>query len=67
MFMHIYQRSLIYFSAHPLLNSIAHVLAGFGIALLLQYYMPDSVFLNPIIAWICIGISIVIHIYSCIA
>ena len=65
MLLSIYKRSLHYFSNHPLLNSLAHVAAGFGIAVLIQHYLPDNVLLNLWVGWTLILVSSIIHIRSC--
>jgi hypothetical protein len=57
----LYYRALIYFSNHVMLNSIAHFAAGFGLALLLQHYIKKHAFLPPIIGWILVGLSAIIH------
>jgi hypothetical protein len=60
----LYNRSMNYFSRHVLLNSAAHAAAGFGLALLLQYYTAGTAFLNPLIGWGFILFSAAIHLIS---
>lgn len=60
----IYAKSLKYFSKHPILNSCAHSAAGFGLAVILLHYMPESGLLNPAVGWILILFSIAVHIAS---
>lgn len=60
----LYANALHYFSKHPMLNSIAHAAGGFGLALILMHYMPESALLSPLVGWILIAFSAVIHIFS---
>jgi len=62
--MQLYQNSLAYFSAHPMLNSIAHAAGGFGLAVLLQHYLKGDAFVSPWFGWACIVVSILIHVHS---
>lgn len=57
-------RSFAYFSRHPMLNSIAHTAAGFGLALVLQHYIAGNAFLPVIVGWVLIGVSVAMHIMS---
>ncbi|HEV2917463.1 MAG TPA: hypothetical protein VGW78_07000 [Candidatus Babeliales bacterium] len=66
MFKGLYTKSLMYFAKHPMLNSFAHSVGGFGIALLLQYYIVGDAFAPLWVGWLCITGSLVIHIRSCI-
>jgi hypothetical protein len=56
-----YARSLRYFSNNPLLNSVAHAAAGFGLAIILQQYFQGDVFISPYIGWALIIFSVVVH------
>lgn len=60
----LYTQSMSYFSKHPILNSTAHAAAGFGLALILLHYMPESTMLSPMLGWILVAFSAVIHILS---
>lgn len=60
----LYTKSLIYFAKHPMLNSFTHSVGGFGIALLLQYYMVGNAFAPLWLGWLCIIFSVAIHIRS---
>jgi len=62
--MNLYSKSLAYFSAHPILNSIAHFTGGFGLAILLQQFIKGHSLFSPWVAWVCLGVSIFIHMHS---
>lgn len=62
--MEFYDRSMHYFSHHVTANSMAHFLAGFGIAVLLQYYMRGDSLIPVLVAWIFVLISVAIHLLS---
>lgn len=61
MFMDLYNKALVYFSAHPTLNSVAHAAAGFGLALLLQHYLKGNAFLPTWIGWALVIFSAFVH------
>lgn len=62
--MNFYDRSLHYFSKHPIINSTAHAAAGFGLAILLQQYYQGDVFVSPYLGWALVIFSVVVHIRS---
>lgn len=51
-----------YARKHIILTSTNHFAGGFGIALLLQQYVAGNAFLPPIVGWILVGYSVVVHI-----
>lgn len=59
-----YDKMITYFSEHVMLNSFAHTAGGFGLALLLQHYIKGDAFLPPLVGWVLVAISVVIHIIS---
>ena len=62
-----YQRAMNYFSGHVILGHTAHFAAGFGVALILQHYLRGDAFLNPIIGWLLVIFSVVVHIRACMS
>lgn len=64
MFVMIFKNALTYFTMHPILNSIVHTAAGFGIALVLQYYLVGNPFVSVWVGWASIAFSAVVHVYS---
>lgn len=60
----LYYKSVAYFSQHPILNSLAHAAGGFGLALLLQYYIQGTAFVPVVISGGLVAVSVVIHILS---
>jgi hypothetical protein len=62
--MNFYTKSLLYFSRHPILNSLAHSAGGFGLALVLQQYLAGNAFLSPVTGWVLIAVSVVMHVMS---
>jgi hypothetical protein len=62
MFTTFYTNALAYFSAHPLLNSIAHAAGGFGLAIVLQQYLVGFPFVSVWVGWAGIIFSISIHV-----
>jgi hypothetical protein len=56
------QKAKYYFSQHVILGNIAHVLGGFGLAMLLQNYIQGNAFLPAWMAWIMMIIAVAIHV-----
>ncbi len=65
MFPDLCNRSMAYFSSHPIHNSIAHAAGGFGLAILLQYYLLGDVFINYLFGWGLVILCVGMHIRSC--
>lgn len=59
-----WNRMIEYFAAHVMLNSIAHVAAGFGLAILLQNYLKGNSFLPAWVGWGLVAFSAAIHIMA---
>lgn len=64
---HLLDRVLAYSVQHPYLMHSAHFAAGFGVALLLQHYLKGHEFVSPIVGWILIGFSVVVHVVAVMA
>jgi len=64
MLVKLYNKSIQYFSKHPMLNSCTHFAVGFGIAIILQEYLHGDPFLSPMVGWALIIFSVIIHIRS---
>lgn len=62
--MNFYQRSVNFFSRNVVLNSFAHAIGGFGLAIVLQYYIQGEAFLSVLVGWLFVAISAGIHIWS---
>lgn len=62
-----FKKGMVYFSEHAILNSVAHFAAGFGLALLLQQLLVGNAFLPSVVAWLLIGIAVVIHIVAVVS
>lgn len=65
--MHMFEfwnRMITYFSHHVMLNAWAHSLGGFGLAVILQYYLKGNSFVPVWFGWGLIAISVVIHILA---
>ena len=56
------ERERHYFSQHVILGHVAHVLGGFGLALLLQNYIQGNAFLPTWMAWIMMIIAVAVHV-----
>lgn len=65
MLKNIYKRATRYFSRHVVLNSLAHMASGFGLALILQDFLRGDVFINPMVGWVLVALSLSIHVRSC--
>ena len=48
---------------HIVLVGVIHAIGGFGLALLLQYYISGNLFLPVIVGWILVALTIIGHIY----
>lgn len=46
------------------LNSVQHVAAGFGLAVLFQEYLVGNSFVHAIVGWLLLTFSVVINIYG---
>lgn len=64
MFIKLYGRSMNYFAKHPTLNAMAHVAAGFGLAVVLQAYIKGNAFVDVWVGWALIIFSFIIHVRS---
>jgi hypothetical protein len=60
----IVQKSLSFFSKHPMLNSLAHAAGGFGLAVVIQQYMEQNSVVPVWIGWVLIVFSALIHFRS---
>ncbi|HEX2978484.1 MAG TPA: hypothetical protein VHO47_05175 [Candidatus Babeliales bacterium] len=58
----LYKKAVNYFSHHVMLGHTVHFAGGFGLALLLQYYVQGSAFLPPVVGWVLLAISLAAHI-----
>ena len=58
------KRSDKYFSYHPMINSWAHALGGFGLALIFQQYLKGDAFLPAWLGWAFIILSLLMHLRS---
>ncbi len=47
---------------HIIITSTNHFAGGFGLALLLQYYITGSAFLPVIVGWVLIAYLVIVHI-----
>lgn len=61
------ERVMNYFSRHVMINSIAHTVGGFGLALLLQHYIQGNAFLPPLVGWLSVALSAAAHIMACLS
>lgn len=48
---------------HIILTNFIHFVGGFGLALLLQYYISGSAFLPVSLGWILVAFTVIGHIY----
>jgi hypothetical protein len=51
---------------HIVLMNIAHAVGGFGLALLLQYYLSGNAFLPVLVGWILVAFTLIVHMYALI-
>lgn len=49
---------------HVFLYATHHFAGGFGLALLLQYYLTGSSFLPITIGWLLLAFTVAVHIYA---
>lgn len=47
---------------HIILTSTNHAAGGFGIAVILQYYIVGDPFIPVIIGWLLFGYAVIVHI-----
>ncbi len=59
-----FERQLALARKHIILTNFAHFVGGFGLALLLQYYLSGNSFLPVTVGWILIAFTLVVHIYE---
>jgi len=52
---------------HIILTSIHHVAAGFGLAVLAQFYSAGNSFIPMSMGWIFVGFSLAVHMYEFVA
>jgi hypothetical protein len=45
------------------ITNFAHFTGGFGLALLLQYYLLDNAFLPPIVGWVLVAFTVIVHVF----
>lgn len=50
-----------------ILTSAQHIVGGFGLAILVQYYSAGDSVVPVIVGWILVGISIAVHVYEFVA
>lgn len=48
---------------HIVFVGLIHFIGGFGIALLLQFYLSGNAFLPVSVGWILVALTIIGHIY----
>lgn len=49
---------------HIILNSLHHLLGGFGLAIILQNYFGSGVFFPVALAWIFVAFTVVVHAFE---
>lgn len=50
-----------YFSEHVIYANALHVLAGFGLAVVLQQYLKGNAFVPVLVGWLFLAIALVGH------
>jgi hypothetical protein len=48
---------------HFIITNFSHFVGGFGLALLLQYYLSGNAFLPVMVGWILVAFTLIVHIY----
>jgi len=48
---------------HFVLTNFGHFVGGFGLALLLQYYLSGSAFLPVAVGWLLVAFTLIVHVY----
>jgi hypothetical protein len=58
------QKALAFARENVILTAVQHALGGFGVALLLQWYIQDTAFAPAWLGWVFVAFSVAIHIYE---
>ena len=61
MFFNLYDKALVYFAAHPVLNALGHFAAGFGLVVLLQHYLKGNALFPAWLGWALVLFAAVVH------
>ena len=48
---------------HIVFVGLIHFIGGFGLALLLQYYLSGNAFLPVLVGWILVALTLIGHVY----
>lgn len=51
-----------FFANCPMLNSVVHLLGGFGLAIVLEQYLDWEMLFAPMTGWILILVMVAVHI-----
>lgn len=57
-------KALAFARENIVLTSIQNALGGFGVAILLQWYLQGAAFAPIWLGWVFVGFSVAIHIYE---
>ncbi|HEX2978485.1 MAG TPA: hypothetical protein VHO47_05180 [Candidatus Babeliales bacterium] len=60
----IHLKIMSFFGQHIIFANLTHLAAGFGIAVLLQYYKKGNSFVPPLIGWVCVAFAAVAHLIA---
>lgn len=58
-----FERQLALARKHIVLTNLSHFVGGFGLALLLQYYLSGNAFLPVMVGWILVAFTFIVHVY----
>ena len=61
-----YKHAMHFWSKHIILNKVTHLVAGFGIALLVQGYTQGNAFAPAWVGWALVAFAVVMHIVACV-
>jgi hypothetical protein len=53
-----------FWSGHVLLANFAHAAGGFGLAVILQYYIGKTSFIPVVIGWLLLAFAVGAHLYA---
>ena len=57
-------RAMQFDSKHIIISNASHAAGGFGLAVLLQFYLMGSTFVPMWVGWVLVACSIVAHLWA---
>ena len=58
------QKALAFARENVILTAVQHALGGFGVALLVQWYVQGAAFAPAWLGWVFVAFSVAVHIYE---